>query len=61
LPKLVDDARFAAAKSLLANSATPVTQIANRLGYSYIATLALAFGRWAGVAPGRWRKQHLAR
>lgn len=53
---LVDAALFDAAQHLLP-SASPIVEIAARLGYTDAASFSRAFKRWAGVTPREWRRR----
>jgi AraC-like DNA-binding protein len=55
--RLVEDVLFRRAKELL-QTATPITDIALRLGYSDLAHFTRAFRRWAGMAPRTYQLQH---
>lgn len=48
------------AKNYLRHSATPVAEIAERMGYSDPAAFTRAFHGWTGTTPVRWRRQHQA-
>jgi hypothetical protein len=56
--KLLDEARFLAARNLLQSSQAPVAEIATRLGYSDTAAFTRAFRRWAGTSPTEWRHRN---
>jgi AraC-like DNA-binding protein len=53
--QLLDELRFAKAKSLLASHAGTVDQIAEELGFSDGAGLRRAFRRWCGMSPNAFR------
>ncbi len=53
---LVEEARRQVAIELLTASATPIAEIAWRLGYSDTTSFAHAFRRWTGVSPGAARR-----
>ncbi len=54
---LLDQAKFEHAKDKLQNSQTPITKIADSLGYSDAAHFTRAFRRWSGVSPSVFRKK----
>jgi AraC-like DNA-binding protein len=54
---LLDGVRFDAARSLLRGSATPMEDVANRLGYADATAFARAFRRWSGSSPAVWRRR----
>ncbi|MHC8304830.1 AraC family transcriptional regulator [Pseudomonas sp. PB3P13] len=53
--QLLDELRFAKAKSLLASHSGTVDQIAEELGFSDGAGLRRAFRRWCGMSPNAFR------
>jgi AraC-like DNA-binding protein len=55
--KLVDQVRYEKAKSLLRQSASPIEQIADKLGYREPASFNHAFSRWSGLSPSAFRRQ----
>lgn len=59
--ELLEEAREATAKELLAEGELPMLEVALVLGYSTEAALRRAFRRWTGESPGRWRRRHRAR
>lgn len=54
---LVDETRFEIATSKLAQTSTPIRQLAALLGYRDSRTFSRAFRRWSGLAPAQWRAQ----
>lgn len=52
---LRDRARFDVARTLLAGTRMPVTDLALVLGYADTSAFTHAFRRWAGTAPSQWR------
>jgi AraC-like DNA-binding protein len=56
---LVEEARCELARDALAK-ATPIKEIACRLGYSEPSAFQRAFKRWTGMTPGRYRASLLA-
>ncbi len=54
--ELISQAKFEHAKDKLQNSQTPITEIAESLGYSDAAHFTRAFHRWSGVSPTQFRK-----
>lgn len=54
--KLLDDARYHSAQSLLRSSGATVAEVAARLGYAETATFTRAFHRWSGKSPREWRR-----
>ena len=51
------DWRMTLARDLLLDQDTPLTEIAERVGYSSLYAFAAAFRRHHGQPPGRWRTQ----
>jgi AraC-like DNA-binding protein len=56
--QLLRSVRFATARRLLAESDTPLTEIALALGYSELSIFSAAFRAWSGEAPREWRRRH---
>ena len=54
---LLNQAKFDHAKEKLENSQTPITEIAESLGYSDAAHFTRAFHRWSGVSPTDYKKR----
>lgn len=54
---LLAQARFEAAQGLLSGTGLPVSDVAERLGYSESAAFVRAFRSWAGITPAQWRKR----
>lgn len=54
---LLEQARIARAKELLAHDEYSLTQIAQRLGYWEVNSFQRAFKRWNGSTPGSYRHQ----
>jgi len=54
-----DQARFGYAAELLHHTSLPLTEIAHRIGYSEASAFSLAFRRWEGEPPGRYRRSGL--
>lgn len=54
--RLVEDARFDVARSLLANRELRVIDVSTELGYGDSANFTRAFRRWTGVSPQRFRR-----
>jgi AraC-like DNA-binding protein len=50
-----DDARYAMAQQLLANTSMTIAEVAASLGYAEASAFVRAFTRWAGTTPGKWR------
>ncbi len=55
---LRNDARFERAKDLLVNSALPISDVAQAVGYADVRTFRRAFRRWSGQAPLAYRNAH---
>lgn len=53
---LIDDVRFARARYLLSAGDAPIADIAFAIGYPDQSSFTRAFTRWAGKAPGEWRR-----
>jgi len=56
--KLVEEARYDAATTLLAGSDAKIIDVAYCMGYSDPAHFTRAFRRFAGVSPREYRKRH---
>ena len=56
---LLNQAKFEHAKKMLLNRETPITEIAESLGYSDAAHFTRAFHRWSGSSPTDYRKSLL--
>lgn len=54
--EVLDAARLALARGMLADRTTSLTDIAFRLGFADLATFSRAFKRWTGSPPGQWRR-----
>lgn len=54
--RLVEEARFDVARSLLANRELRVIDVSTELGYGDSANFTRAFRRWTGVSPQRFRR-----
>lgn len=52
---VLDDVRYEVARSLLVDTALPVTRIASSLGYGDGTAFSRAFRRWSGTSPAQWR------
>lgn len=52
---LVDEARLAAARTMLEARKLSITEIAVALGYAYPSTFLRAFRRWTGTTPRKFR------
>jgi AraC-like DNA-binding protein len=50
--------RYEAARQLLSKSKTPLSGIADALGYSEASTFIRSFRRWSGTTPAQWRSHH---
>jgi AraC-like DNA-binding protein len=57
--KVLDELRFGVARQLLATSEMGLDDLAANLGYSSTSPFARTFSRWAGTAPGRWRRARI--
>jgi len=55
--ELLSQAKYEHAKEMLRDSQTPITEIAESLGYSDAAHFTRAFHRWSGVSPTAFRKK----
>jgi AraC-like DNA-binding protein len=54
--KIVDEMKYARARHLLAAGDAPIADIAFAVGYPDQTSFTRAFTRWAGLAPGAWRR-----
>jgi len=52
--------RYEVARQLLSKSKTPLSGIANALGYTEPSTFVRSFKRWSGTTPAQWRALHAA-
>jgi len=50
--------RYEVARQLLSKSKTPISGIANALGYAESSTFIRSFKRWSGTTPAQWRSHH---
>lgn len=53
--RLLDETRYAIARQLLANSNSPLLDVAVALGYANPGAFTRAFRRWSGMTPSAWR------
>ncbi|WP_438985291.1 helix-turn-helix domain-containing protein, partial [Aequoribacter sp.] len=53
--RLLDQTRSSLACEYLENTRLPVSEIAERCGYSDEANFRKAFSRWQGKSPSLWR------
>jgi AraC-like DNA-binding protein len=60
LRELLEEARYDAAREMLAHTSLDVGQIAESLGYARTSVFTRAFRRWSGTTPVAWRKMHLS-
>ena len=58
---ILDDVRQTLARQMLLESEAPVARVAGLLDYSSNAAFTLAFRRWTGLSPRRFRKTERAR
>jgi AraC-like DNA-binding protein len=58
LRDLLEEARYDAAREMLAHTSLDVGQIAESLGYARTSVFSRAFGRWTGATPSAWRRAH---
>jgi len=58
--RILDEMRFGLARQLLSTSHIGLYDLAANLGYAGTSPFARTFSRWAGNAPGRWRRYHFA-
>ncbi len=56
--QLLQSVRFATARQLLVESATPLAEIATAIGYEEPSIFSNAFRNWSGFSPSDWRRQH---
>lgn len=54
---VLDEVRFSVARQLLATSEMCLDDVAASLGYAAVNPFIRTFHRWAGTAPGRWRRE----
>jgi AraC-like DNA-binding protein len=55
--EVVNEVRYALARSFLANSHASNAEIALALGYTDASTFNRSFKRWSGMTPAQWREQ----
>jgi AraC-like DNA-binding protein len=60
LSVLLEEARLARSRDLLAQREYSLLQIASMLGYSEANSFQRAFKRWAGVTPGSYRRSNIS-
>ena len=51
--------RYDVARQLLSKGKTPLSGIANALGYTEPSTFVRSFRRWSGTTPSQWRALHV--
>ncbi len=56
--RLLRDVRFATARQLLAESDTPLAEIASAVGYGDPTIFSTAFRLWSSLPPRDWRRLH---
>jgi len=56
--RVVQSARFAAAKDFLQDPEMPLTAISALLGYSELSAFSRAFSAWTGCSPSEYRERH---
>ena len=54
--RVLDEVRFSVARQFLATSDICLDDVAASLGYAAVNSFIRTFHRWAGTAPGRWRR-----
>src|SRR5947207_566626 len=54
--RVLDEVRFSVARQFLATSEICLDDVAASLGYAAVNSFIRTFHRWAGTAPGRWRR-----
>ena len=57
LVKYITDKRIHAAKELLSDTKTPISQVASEVGYDNYSYFTKIFKEKTGVSPGDYRKQ----
>ena len=55
---LLESVRKAIATERLSNSAVPIIQLSDYLGYADNTAFTRAFKRWYGTTPKQWRKNN---
>jgi AraC-like DNA-binding protein len=55
---MLEEARYDAARHLIAATSLPLAEIAVALGYSESSAFTRAFSRWSGATPSSWRAVH---
>lgn len=58
--RLVEEARFEAARRLLTERSTKIVEVSSQLGYSDSANFTRAFRRWSGATPQAFRRSATA-
>lgn len=59
--RLLEEVRSSLARELLATGVLSVEDVAQRLGYAEASTFIVAFSRWHGMTPSRYRRSVAAR
>jgi AraC-like DNA-binding protein len=54
--QIVENVRFEMARQMMENTDIPLRDISELLDYSEVSAFTRAFTRWAGTAPGNWRR-----
>ena len=52
---LLAQIRYETARQLLTDTAIPIRQIAEAIGYADVSVFTRAFKRWSGTTPSEWR------
>jgi AraC-like DNA-binding protein len=56
--RLLRSVRFAAARQLMVDSDTPLSEVAAAIGYAEPSVFSRTFRDWSGLSPREWRRRH---